>query len=432
MGRYRFSIDWGETFTDFALVDEEGNLFIKKLPSNFRDPTNRLIEEIVAFLRQYATQPNDIQALITGLNVDMEPNRAVNCIRELEDYFRRLGWRGKAWMAGVDGTVFSMSEAYEDPEMTLNTGWVGSAAAGRFYGSLTGKSKRITFRMGGTFTYLSVLKDPELNPDVLEVATSGKRLMLGGNHYVGVLEDGSVGVLPDTADYAKGPVSFGRGNWRPTLTDADLILGLLNPDYFLGGMIPLDLKAAFQSVQRLVAQPLGIRVEEAAMLMSQAIEDKVAQTIRASVGPLDTMSEYELLAFGGTGPVHAIGLATQLGIKKVTIPVGAGVAAALGYLVLLAEQYPEGGFNEQLTFRRQSTRYRVGEGDFSALKSYRSVYYDADLTPCACPVYDRSRIRPQDTLSGPGIIEEPETTVVIRYKNYVHMDPDRNLFVSLR
>ncbi|WP_234734108.1 hydantoinase/oxoprolinase family protein [Tellurirhabdus bombi] len=421
MSRYHFSIDWGETFTDFVLVNEEGQLSIKKVAATFRDSTATLTEEITHFLEQYSIAMADIEAVVMGLNVQIPAEEALECLQHLHEQLQELGWPFPMQFVTNDGEIVDLEGALKDIKRIIKPGRVGCLAVGKFYGSLVNEKKLILLKMGGSYTHLTLL-DGE---------TQMRTLGVGGNNFVGVDVDGSLAVMMEHADHETGPACFGRGGSRPTLTDVDLILGFLNKSYFLNGRIRLDIDAARQAMEEHIGKPLGMKVEEAAMRLSQGIDRYVAKNIRKLVSDRAfDWSAYGLVAFGGAGPVHALDIASQLGVQKVIIPGAAGVSTALGYLLIYFDKTSK---KEVInTLQRSNPATRSNDQDFVALKGYRSVYYEEDLTPCSCPIYDRARIQPDDRLSGPGIIEEPDTTIVIREKSYVQMDQYRNLLVEMR
>jgi N-methylhydantoinase A len=147
-------------------------------------------------------------------------------------------------------------------------------------------------------------------------------------------EMGAIVVGPESAGSKPGPMCYGLGGTRPTVTDADLVLGYLNPDYFLGGQMKLDLDAAKRGIELEIAGPLGLGVEAAAWGIHEVVTAQMAQAARVvSVGRGKDPREFVLVAFGGAGPVHGVRLASMLGVRRAVFPVGAGVASAIGLLM---------------------------------------------------------------------------------------------------
>ncbi|GAB3275485.1 hypothetical protein GCM10027347_48860 [Larkinella harenae] len=434
MSHYRFSIDLGETFTDFVLLDDTGRLSIKKIPTTIHDSTRSLVEEVGYFLAECRIEPSAVEGLVVGISVQLRPELAVNCARDLEEKLLASGWTTPLRLVTNHGRLLSVSQAAEEPESIMSPR-IGGLMTGRYFGEQIGQKNLIVLRIGGASAFVSLQTELSgMTMDTLDQALEeqGRNLMIGGNNYVGIGDNGELALLAEHATPGPGPACFDRGGALPTLTDADLVLGYLNKDYFLYGAIPLKVDLARKAIQKYLADPLGISVEAAAMRVANEVEATISAQIRELTGTHSVKLEsYSLLAFGGAGPVHACEIARQLKIPQVVVPVGAGVSSALGYLLVMAENDHE--------WQIPLAMHRAGyynpthrSGDFHALKGYRSVYYEKDLTPCGCPIYDRAGIRSEDTLSGPAIIEGPETTVVVQEKSYARMDQYRNLRIYLR
>ncbi|RRB07109.1 hydantoinase/oxoprolinase family protein [Larkinella rosea] len=434
MSRYRFSIDLGETFTDFVLMDDAGRLSIKKIPTTIHDSTQSLAEAIGFFLQECQIEPAVIEALVVGMSVQMPANMAIGCARDLERQLVAAGWTTPIRLVTNHGRLLLIEEASTEAESIMFPR-IGGLLTGRYFGNQIGQKNLVVLRIGGASAFVSLqteLSDTSMDALDQSLENQVKSFALGGNSYIGIDENKEPVLLSEHATPGPGPACFDRGGEYPTLTDADLVLGYLNKDYFLYGAIPLKVELAKKAILKYVATPLNSTVEEAAMRVSNGVEESIANQIRELTSAHSAPPEsYSLLAFGGAGPVHACEIARLLGIKQVVVPVGAGVSSALGYLLVLAENDPEW----QIPTAMQRAGYynpTHRTGDFHALKGYRSVYYEKDLTPCGCPIYDRAGIRSEDTLSGPAIIEGPESTVVMREKSYARMDTFRNLWIYLR
>jgi N-methylhydantoinase A len=147
------------------------------------------------------------------------------------------------------------------------------------------------------------------------------------------VREGTLAVGPDSAGADPGPACYGRGGTEPTVTDADVALGLINPDNFLGGRIKLDREKAVQAIREKVAEPLGMSVEQAAEGIKTIVDSKMTDLIRsATIHRGYDPREFVLIAFGGAGPVHAHAFGTSLGVKRVVVPVTASVHSAYGIL----------------------------------------------------------------------------------------------------
>jgi N-methylhydantoinase A len=156
----------------------------------------------------------------------------------------------------------------------------------------------------------------------------------GGGSIAWIDPGGALRVGPKSAGAAPGPACYGQGGDEATVTDANLTLGRLNPEYFLGGRMALDVERARQAISRRVAAPLGLSVEAAAEGIIRVVNATMIKGIRVvSVTRGYDPREFCLVAFGGAGPVHAAELATELNIPRVLVPIAPGVTSALGLLM---------------------------------------------------------------------------------------------------
>src|SRR5690606_28006181 len=145
---------------------------------------------------------------------------------------------------------------------------------------------------------------------------------------------GLMKVGPDSAGSAPGPVCYGRGGTEPTVTDADLLLGYLSPDYFLGGEMKLDLDAVRAAVEARLAGPAGLNATQVAAGIHAVVNNNMAAATRRYIAEKGRdPRRYTLVATGGAGPVHAYGLAKELKISRIICPLAAGVCSALGFLI---------------------------------------------------------------------------------------------------
>ena len=142
-----------------------------------------------------------------------------------------------------------------------------------------------------------------------------------------------LGVGPDSAGADPGPACYGAGGTLPTVTDADLLLGYLNADYFLGGKMRLRPERAVSAVEHQIAKPLGVDTVRAALSVYEVVNDNMANaaSVYAAEQGID-LRDFTLLAFGGAAPAHVCDVARRLGIRRVRVPVAAGVLSALGCL----------------------------------------------------------------------------------------------------
>jgi N-methylhydantoinase A len=155
----------------------------------------------------------------------------------------------------------------------------------------------------------------------------------GGGSIAWVDGGGFLNVGPQSAGADPGPACYGRGGTRPTVTDADIVCGMLNPDYFLGGAQTLDVAAASAALQTHVADPLGMSVREAAAGIRRIVDMRMADEIRVFAAKRGVdLTAFTLLPFGGAGAVHAAAVADELGMRRILVPPRPGAFSALGLL----------------------------------------------------------------------------------------------------
>lgn len=247
----------------------------------------------------------------------------------LESDLRAVGYEGTLFVMSCAGGVVESSYARELPLLTIGSGPVaGLIGAGSLEGEDDGNV--ITADMGGTTFDVGVIR----NGQPLSRATSNYGQY---QYFLPTLDVRSVGagggslvrcdpssrtlrVGPQSAGARPGPVAYQRGGTDPTITDADLVLGYLNPDYFLGGELSLSVEAAAEALGR-VGEPLGFGPEETAAAAVRIVDNQMADAIRlASVQQGYDPRDHVMYAYGGGGPVHAPALARELGIRRIVVP----------------------------------------------------------------------------------------------------------------
>ncbi|MGH7320521.1 MAG: hydantoinase/oxoprolinase family protein [Candidatus Rokuibacteriota bacterium] len=248
------------------------------------------------------------------------------------------------------GHLTTTEEAERVPIRLIESGPAGGCLAAVFHGRHARVPDLVAFDMGGTTAKACLIhRGQPFTTNELEVARvhvgkkgSGFSLRIpamdlieigaGGGSIAWVDALGLLRVGPESAGADPGPAGYGRGGAAPTVTDADLLLGYLAPDRFLGGAMRLDGDAARGAVQR-IARPLGLSVTAAAGSVHRIVNENMANAARIHI--LEKGKDprrYPLFTFGGAGPVHAHGVARLLGTSRVIVPRGAGVTAALGFL----------------------------------------------------------------------------------------------------
>ena len=263
------------------------------------------------------------------------------------------GFHGDLFVMQSGGGVLAADVAREFPIRVLESGPAGGVAAARWWGALAGESNVLCFDMGGTTAKLcTIARGEALVTDEYEAARV-YRFKRGSGYAVNVpvfdlLEIGTGGgsiaridhlgllkVGPTSAGASPGPASYGLGGAEPTVTDADVALGFLDPGYFLGGSMKLHPDKALAAIGAKVAPGLGnLPAIEAAWGVHELANEDMASAARLHLAERgEDLSAMTMVAFGGAGPVHAYGLAKKLGVRKLIVPPAAGVMSALGMLV---------------------------------------------------------------------------------------------------
>ena len=231
----------------------------------------------------------------------------------------------------------------EAPVLTLLSGPAAGVLGGAFCGALSGRNRLITFDVGGTSADIGVSEDgvfaeasardtwiggyPVMVP-MIDIHTIGA----GGGSIAHLDTGGTFRVGPRSAGARPGPAAYGRGGAEPTVTDANVVLGRLEPSSFLGGEMPLDAAAATRAVQAL-ADELGMSAREAASGIVTIVNANMANAIRSrtvqkGIDPRD----HALVAFGGAGPLHGAEVAMLLSVPEVIVPPYPGITSAVGLL----------------------------------------------------------------------------------------------------
>ena len=531
----------------------------------------------VCFLHSYANPTNEIRAgkIIEGrapsLFVSLS-SEVAGAIREderfstttINAYIRPLadqyltslsekldaaGFKGASFTMLSNGGLATFNNAKKFPVRLIESGPAGGAMAAVFYTDLLGIKDLVGFDMGGTTAKISMVQDgkPAL-VSTFEAARlrrftkgSGLPLMIpaidmieigAGGGSIGWIDPlGLLRVGPESSGSDPGPACYGLGGEDPTVTDAALILGYLDADYFLGGDMKLYKEKALCAIKEKIGQRLGFDEVESAWGIHRVVTENMAGAARIHI--LEKGRDprrFALLAFGGAGPIHAWQVAKLVGSPRIVSPLGAGVTSALGFLVtpvatdyvqtyiskldnvdwdrvnglledmekLGVQQVAAGGVlpGEVTVTRSADMRYlrqgreisvpiangklarehveKIRQSFYSAyrnlysryltdvpietvswrvavsgprpgvelkkleeslqlgpaLKKKRPVYFPEFKGFAECPVYDRYRMRPGTTLTGPAIVEERESTLVVGPGGALRIDDYLNAIVQ--
>jgi N-methylhydantoinase A len=307
-------------------------------------------------------------------------------IDKLDNTVRERGFCKKMFLMASNGGVFSVERARQQPVMLVESGPVGGCIGAGVYARELGVRKAIAFDMGGTTAKCALLDDGQFevkSPYFVGGATHGfpvrggvldiVEIGTGGGSIAHVDEHGRLCVGPRSAGSAPGPVCYGLGGTEPTMTDANLLLGRIGPNSFLGGTMSLDVDAANVCMARL-AVAVGLKGANSLERMAQGVLTlgtlAMAQAIRQITVErgLDPR-EFMLVAFGGGGPLHSVEIARELGIPEIVIPPEPGVFAAVGMILADARVDRAKTFLrplDQAAVREMHVNFLSMEGDMRA------------------------------------------------------------------
>ncbi|MGM0366474.1 MAG: hydantoinase/oxoprolinase family protein [Actinomycetota bacterium] len=366
----------------------------KELPGIFITTSSEVISQFREYERLSATV----------LNAYLKPVM----VAYLEKLFKRIeetGSRAPFYISQSDGGITSAGTAIQLPVRTLYSGpSAGAVGCAFFYGKQN--PSLISLDMGGTSTDLTLISSqqpvtttgktaagyPFLFP-AIDIKTVGA----GGGSIAGIDEGGFLQVGPSSAGSDPGPACYGKGGKMPTLTDASLILGTLGINSMLGGKIKLDKARAERAIEEHVSKPLNIPVQESAESIIRLVVSNIANSIRKiSVMKGIHPQDLKLVAYGGSGPMHAADIARELGIGEVIVPLNPGVFSALGLLCskltmdfvktvkgLSAEKITASAAELEekgrLWFMREKIPPRIQKTDWSLDLRYRGQNYEINI-----------------------------------------------------
>ncbi len=287
----------------------------------------------------------------TVANAYLQP-RVRKYIENLTGGLLRSGYAAPLYILQSNGGFAGPDESGTFPVRLIESGPAAGAIAAADYGQSTGEADLVSFDMGGTTAKIAVLRDGEPRMATeLEVARVHRfkvgsgypikcpsielaEIGAGGGSIASIDALGLVRVGPQSAGALPGPVCYGLGGCEPTVTDADLVLGYIDPDAFAGGRMRLDREAAEAAIRENIAEPAGMETVRAAWGIHDIVNQNMATAARLHILERgEDPRQFTLVAFGGAGPIHAHRMAAALGITRTLYPVGAGVASAHGLLV---------------------------------------------------------------------------------------------------
>ena len=294
-----------------------------------------LSSEVLPVFREYE------RTMTTVLNAYVMPQVSYY-VKKLEGGLKESGIDAPLLIMKSSGGVIGVETAVRQPVYTALSGPAAGVMAARHFGQMTGFKDVISLDMGGTSTDVSLISDCNVTSTtegrlgdwpmhlpMVDITTIGA----GGGSIAWLTQSGNLSLGPHSAGANPGPVCYGQGGTEPTVTDANLVLGRINTS-IAGGAVALDLGAARDALQEKIAAPLDLSLEEAASGITMIVNNSMMGAIRnVSVERGYDPREFTLVAFGGAGPMHAVGVAQLLGIPNVLVPRNPGVSSAHGLLV---------------------------------------------------------------------------------------------------
>ena len=263
-------------------------------------------------------------------------------IQNLQQRVKEIGVTVEPYITQSNGGVMSIGSTVQMPVQTALSGPSAGVMGAIYVARAAGYENLITYDMGGTSTDVSLV-----NHGIAEYTTKRKVCGLpsgvpmidvhavgaGGGSIAYLDRAGALKVGPESAGANPGPAAYGLGNMDPVVTDANLVLGRINPHYVLGGRLKIDAELSRQAVEEKIARPMGLTKEEAAQGIVRVVNSNMARAIRViTVEKGYNPSDFILVAYGGAGPLHAAQLAQEMGIRTVLIPPAPGALCALGLL----------------------------------------------------------------------------------------------------
>ncbi len=308
-----------------------------------------LSSEICPVFREYP------RASTTAINAGLMPIMS-KYIQRLESELRKQGFSAGFYVMQSSGGIMTSDAARERPAMLVESGPAAGVIAAASIGRLLGHERVISFDMGGTTAKAGLIEKGEpkmaINYEVGVAATPGGGLVRGGGYplktpVIDLVEigagggsiawvdsGGSLRVGPQSAGAVPGPACYGAGGTEPTVTDANVVLGRVDPEYFLGGEMKLNMEAAGEAIEKRCARVLSGDVTKTAYAIVEIANANMLRALRlVSVERGYDPRDFVMVAFGGAGPMHVNRLAQELGIPKVIVPLNPGLASALGLLM---------------------------------------------------------------------------------------------------
>jgi len=271
-------------------------------------------------------------------------------LSRLAGRLRDLGFNGRLFIMLSSGGITSVETASQYPVRIIESGPTAAVISGQYYGKLFNIQEIFCFDMGGTTAKSCLIQGgvagvvPTFEVGRVQRFMKGSGLTIqvpvvdlmeigaGGGSIAKVSSLGTLQVGPESSGADPGPICYGRGGKEPCVTDADLLLGYLDENYFLGGKMKLDKDSAKKGVEEKIAKALNVPFIQATWGIHDLINETMAAAAKTHIAEKGGNPKIvTVIAFGGAGPVHAYGLAKKLGAPRIIVPPNAGVGSALGF-----------------------------------------------------------------------------------------------------
>lgn len=318
---------------------------------SFRNPIHeRRVGEIIREIRPdaYVSLSSEIAPMIgeyertaaTALNSYLAP-KVATYLDHIEGRLREHDFGGGFRILNSSGGVMPAKEAARKPVLLLTSGPTGGVLGSLQLADTLGHRNVITTDMGGTSFDAGLIVEGRplvsakhevggyhLNTPMIEIRAIG-----AGGGSIARVENGLLRVGPESAGASPGPVCYGRGGKLVTVTDADVVLGIISPDNFLGGRMPADRPAAVEAIRVQIAEPLGLGIEAAAAGIRNVVDSHMADILReVTIGRGYDPRDFILYAYGGAGPAHCGAYGADLGVPKIVVPATSMAHSAYGAL----------------------------------------------------------------------------------------------------
>ena len=313
--------------------------------------TERMPDAMVSLSCEVSPQMREYERFNTvAANAYIKPLMK-SYLGRLEDELSKEGVSCAIFLMHSGGGIISLESAAEFPVRLVESGPAGGAVFAANIASRYSLDRVLSFDMGGTTAKICLIKNQTPKTSrVFEVARtyrfkkgSGMPISIpvidmveigaGGGSLAHIDAMRQIRVGPESAGSEPGPACYGRGGARPAVTDADLILGKLDPDNFAGGSIKLYKSSSASALECVLGEPLGMDVQTAAYGLAEVVDENMANAARVhAVENGEDLADYTMIAFGGAAPLHAARLCEKLGIDRLLVPPGAGVGSAIGFL----------------------------------------------------------------------------------------------------